>query len=241
MTSRAEQMMTLWTVLLWLLCGLGMAGLYDCLVMSQNRLNTLNQCEDKDITDMAGDALDDLIEGYRMNFKTGDLETLPHKFSKGEITPYLSAVKAAKDMGTPMPGPDYLASMLLMEGRPDFGFDSLNTNNKRAVALRDALVEQGHDPKAAGMAAALMDKQEVAERKGVTLGHAWNGLGRSKHQSGKQYGQKLLRQMQDAIPQPQNNPLFDYINSFFYAQPSGPISRKTGGAIENTTHYRKII
>lgn len=207
--------------------------------MSQNRQSSSSPSEKKGITDMAEDILDDLVEGYRMNFKTGELESMPHKFKKEEVTPYLSAFKAAKSLGYTMPGPDYLTSMLLMEGRPDFGFNSLNENNKRAVALRDTLVKQGHDPRAASAAAAMLDKQEVAERKGVTLGHAWNGLGRSKYQSGKQYGQRLLQQMQNAIPHPQNNQLFDFVNSFFYS--SGPISRKTGGAIENTTHYRKII
>jgi len=209
-------------------------------VTSQSQPSSSSPSENKGITDMDEDIVNDLIEGFRMDFKTDDkLESLPHTFSKSEMAPYLSAFKAAKSLGHSIPGPDFLTSMLLMEGRPDFGFDALNVNNKRAVALRDMLVEQGHDPRAASAAAALIDKQEVAERKGVTLGHAWNGLGRSRHQSGRQYGQKLLKQMQHGVTQPQNNALYDYINSFFHS--SGPISRKTGGAIENTTHYRKII
>lgn len=172
---------------------------------------------------MAEDIVNDLLKGYRMDFKNNKLESLPHRFDPSKITPYLNAVRSAAQMGHKMVDSATLAGMLLMEGREDFGYNSYNHDNREAKALFENLVEQGHNPRAAGMAAAILDKRQVAERLEIPFGMAWNGAGVNRYgQSGRKYATKLDRMINEGLPAEENQELVEFINNTLNPPPPPP-------------------
>ena len=99
------------------------------------------------------------IPVYRANPKnrygaTDRMETLPTMFDKATVSSFTRAAAAGQKHGVPVLPPEMIANLMLHEGREDAGFNELNHKNKKAVAIAEKLLEDGHTDEAAGFAAA---------------------------------------------------------------------------------------
>lgn len=158
-----------------------------------------------------------MIEGYRFNEtdpKAGPVEVLPTKYPMEHMAPYLEAYKVAtKQFGMPKLSPEKLAAMALAEGRYDFGYNQYNTENKEAQKLFETMTAQGVPPRAAGFAAAILDKQQVAKRLKIPFEKAWNGTGRSKAgKTGDDYVRRVRNNLK-AVNHEKNKQLYEFIKS----------------------------
>lgn len=160
------------------------------------------------------------IIGYRAAFnpkhadKNG-METLPTTFDKDKITKYVNAYADAKDQfGLPALTPQDLLNQLLVEGRSDFGFNSLDKNDKQANKIAGQLVDWGHEDLPAGFAGAIYNKQRIANAHNVPYYVAWNGEGRNKDTglTGWDYNDRI-NQSRFAVEDPRNKPLLDHIST----------------------------
>jgi hypothetical protein len=149
------------------------------------------------------------------------METRPTVLDKTTIEDYTKAMRAGAPIGIPQLTPAQLAQMLLVEGRSDFGFNSLNENNKRAMQKAELLQEMGHNRVAADFAAALYDKEQLAKRINRPLPEVWNGVGRSgmTGRTGAQHNERF-NEFGYAVEHPKNAELMDLLNSAYnYREP----------------------
>jgi hypothetical protein len=155
------------------------------------------------------------------------METMPTRLDKTTIEEYIKAMRAGKSMGIPQLTPNQLARMLLVEGRSDFGFNTLNENNKMAMQKAALLNEMGHNQMAANFAAALFDKQQLANRIKKPFQEVWNGTGRSMAtgRTGAQHNDRY-NEFGYAVDNPKNAELMNAINAAYHYQP--PIKQNLG-------------
>ena len=149
------------------------------------------------------------------------METMPTTVDKTTVEEYIKAMRAGQSLGVPQLTQDQLAKMLLVEGRGDFGFNALNENNKAAMEKATLLNEMGHNRVASDFAAALYDKQQLADRINRPFQEVWNGTGRSKMtgRTGAQHNQRF-NEFGYAVDHPKNAELMNTINSAYnYQEP----------------------
>jgi hypothetical protein len=156
-------------------------------------------------------------------YKSPDrLETLPRKYDKETLENFIKAMRAGEEFGVPQLSPQQIAKMAMVEGRSDLGFNMMNYNNPRAMQAATQLANYGHPGEAANFAGALIDKHQLAERKGIPFEHAWNGLGKSKYkQTGADYAKKY-EGIDYAVEHPKNAPLMQFINEAYQYQTPKP-------------------
>jgi len=170
------------------------------------------------------------------------VETIDYGYDKETMGNLLNAYNdAVKYHGIPKMHPDDLANMALVEGRSNFGYNEYNNNNKKANKIVSDLIKRGHDPYAAGFPAALMDKQQTAERLGVPMPQVWNGGGREA----KDYA-KRVEEHKYAVEQPKNQPLRQFIRQKVgYVEPDQKVAEvemepeafKRGGSVKMPDNY----
>ena len=163
---------------------------------------------------------EDKIPVYRANPKnrygaTDRMETLPTMFDKATVSSFTRAAAAGQKHGVPVLPPEMIANLMLHEGREDAGFNELNHKNKKAVAIAEKLLEEGHTDEAAGFAAAIYDKMQAAKRLNKPFAELWNGTGISKDkQTGAQYA-KRFEEMQYAATHPKNEGFLQYVRGHY--------------------------
>lgn len=163
------------------------------------------------------DRPNDFVHGYRYNNKTGSLESLPSFFEKRQFEPFLEAYKASKKHGNVEVSPDDFAALMLQEGRYDFGFNKFDydTAPKKAKEIYDKLKKEGYPDRAAGFAALLNEKHQVAKRLNIPIPMAWNGTGMSKAgQTGREYSKKVQK-TKELLNHPKNQPVREYFQKTF--------------------------
>ena len=175
---------------------------------------------------------DNMIDAYRANpknkFGAKDyIETQPTRLNAAQITAYMNALRDAQHLGVKPLSAEQLATMALLEGRSDFGYNQLNENNKKAVYKADLLQEMGHNRMPAEFAAALYDKQQLANRINRPLPEVWNGLGRSSltGRTGAQHNARF-NQFGYAVDSPKNAELMNTINEAYNYRP--PVKQELG-------------
>jgi hypothetical protein len=162
------------------------------------------------------DKIKDYLHGYRANPKNkygakDYMETLPTEYDKYTLSKYVRAMKEGKELGVPQLTPQQLANMALHEGRHDFGFNTMNSENKKAMEIYKALDEKGFGEGAA-FAGAIYDKYETAKRLNKPFEEVWNGTGvNTLGQSGADYA-KNFKEANYAATNAKNKDLLDYIN-----------------------------
>lgn len=136
---------------------------------------------------------DNMIDAYRANpknkFGAKDfIETQPTRLNSDQITAYMKALRDAQHLGVKPLSAEQLATMALLEGRSDFGYNLFDYKNPKAVKLAETLSDyMGHDPQAAGFAAAVLEKQLQSQRTGIPFTTLWNGTGRGAGGTGADY------------------------------------------------------
>ena len=156
------------------------------------------------------------LYAYRLDPKTGSLETLPSYYNKNFVEPYLRAYKASQKYGNNAYSPDDLMAIMLQEGRTNFGFNKfhLDTAPKQAQEIYKKLMNEGHDYEEAGFAALLKEKELVAKRLGISPYRAWNGTGVNKYgQSGSEYAKKVEK-TKELIQHEKNKQTRDFFHKF---------------------------
>ena len=150
------------------------------------------------------------------------LETISSAVDKGTMEDFIKAMRAGEKYGVPQLPPEYLASMLMKEGRSDFGYNDYNTNNPKARMVAEMLIKEGFNPAQAGFGAAILDKMQVANRLKIPFATAWNGLGVNRQgQTGQQYAQGITSGF-EAVNHPRNQPLVNTIREAYNYQPQPP-------------------
>jgi len=140
--------------------------------------------------------------------KTG-IETLNTGYDKETMGHLLDAYKTAvKQYGVPQLTPKELTAMALVEGRSNFGYNDFDYNDPQAVKIQQGLIKQGFDPYAAGFPAAIMNKQQLADRLNKPYFQVWNGAGRDA----VAYNKRVENAM-DVVAHPKNAELYQYIQS----------------------------
>jgi hypothetical protein len=155
------------------------------------------------------------------------METRPTVLDKTTIQDYIKAMREGEALGVPQLTQDQLARMILVEGRGDFGFNALNEDNKLAMKKAQLLQEMGHNRVPADFAAALYDKQKVAERINKPFQEVWNGTGRSgmTGRTGAQHNARY-NEFGYAVDHPKNADLMQAINEAYNYQP--PVKQNLG-------------
>lgn len=163
------------------------------------------------------DGIKDYLQAYRADPKgkyggKDRMETLPTEFDKYNINKLLRGLKAGEKYGVPQLTKQQLANLALHEGREDFGYNQINSDNKRAMEIRQKLIKEGIPHSAAGFAGAVFDKMDVAKRLNIPFEYAWNGTGTSQlGRTGKDYVNEA-KAMQYAATHPKNMELMDFID-----------------------------
>jgi hypothetical protein len=140
--------------------------------------------------------------------KTG-IETLNTGYDKETMGHLLDAYRTAvKQYGVPQLTPKELTAMALVEGRSNFGYNDFDYNDPQAVKIQQGLIKQGFDPYAAGFPAAIMNKQQLANRLNKPYFHVWNGDGPAAALYNKRVEGAL-----DTVEHPKNSELYQYIQS----------------------------
>jgi hypothetical protein len=167
-----------------------------------------------------------LIDVYRANpknkFGAKDyIETQPTKLNSAQITAYMKALRDAQSLGVKPLSPEQLVTMALVEGRSDLGYNMFDYNNKKAVELAKTLSgEMGHDPQASGFAAAVLEKQLLAQRTGIPFTTLWNGTGRGAGGTGADYTRRYNEAYNTgAYEHPKNALLYEAIASGLMPDP----------------------
>jgi hypothetical protein len=155
---------------------------------------------------------EDYLAGYRPSSKMKEgIESQPTYFHTGVMNQLLKTYDTAKKFGAPNIPPEKLAAMALVEGRHDFGYDDWNKDNKRAATLYQNLINGGANEKAAGFAAAVLDKNEVAHRLKIPFERAWNGTGKTIWgKTGKDYVGNV-KDAEKVLSHPKNQPIYNFI------------------------------
>lgn len=201
---------------------------------------------------------DNLIDAYRANpknkFGAKDyIETQPTRLNSAQITAYVKALRDAQSMGVKPLTPDQLATMALLEGRSDFGYNMFDYNNKKAVELAKKLSgDMGHDPQAAGFAAAVLEKQLASQRTGIPFTTLWNGTGRGSGGTGADYTRRYNQAYNTgAYEHPKNALLYEAIASGLMPDPVKPttpnmdamgnlLNFKDGGSVSKQKAFLKF-
>ena len=129
---------------------------------------------------------ENIITGYSADEKIKDdgksVENIATKFDKTKIEPKLKAYKIAieKNLIKEVPTEE-LMSLLLSEGRSDFGHNSLDNNNQESMAVYKKLRKQGFGDLESGFVATLHEKRMVSENLGITFYQAWCGSQRTHY------------------------------------------------------------
>jgi len=194
----------------------------------------------------------DILEGYRANPKnkygaTDRMETLPTRFDPKVIETYTRAAAAGTKYGVPVLSPKQLANMALHEGREDFGMNEngIDYNNKRQVELSRQLQRDGHDEEAANFAAALMGKNEMAQRLNKPLTVLWNGYGKQAEKYSKDSAIESY-----AADHPKNQPFVEFIDEHYNSalpvekmpfDPGPQTTFKHGGVVKPLKGSHKLI
>lgn len=162
--------------------------------------------------------LKNTIQGYRADpsgrFGGKDrMETRPTTVNAQYLMELVDGIKYAESKGMPKVSAETVVNKLLLEGREDLGTNEYNVNNKRAKALYDDMRAQGYGSKAATLAAAVLDKTEVANRLGIPFEKAWNGTGTSRAtgRTGAQHAQRSDA-MEYAAKSPKNKELLNLVS-----------------------------
>lgn len=201
---------------------------------------------------------DNMIDAYRANpknkFGAKDfIETQPTRLNSDQITAYMRALRDAAHLGVKPLTPEQLATMALLEGRSDLGYNMFNYNNPKAVKLAETLSDyMGHDPQAAGFAAAVLDKQMQSQRTGIPFTTLWNGTGRGAAGTGEDYTKRYKAAYNTgAYEHPKNAVLYEAIATGLMPEkekptmpqvdPMGnPTGYKTGGPVSKEKAFLKF-
>ncbi len=181
---------------------------------------------------------DAYIVGYRHNENPklkSPIETVPTYYPVAEVKPFLSAYKIAKNkFGVPDIGADRLAAMALAEGREDFGYNRFDRNNPKVMELYENLKSMGIPDRAAGFAAAIKEKSDVAQRLKIPFEKAWNGTGTSKYgKTGDDYVDRV-RKNRKALQHKDNSQIREFMrqNALLEEQDAPEVAAaKKGGSI----------
>ena len=124
------------------------------------------------------------------------------------------AMASAKNLGVPQLPPEMLAGLYLQEGRTDMGSNTHDVKNPVSNALVDTLTDKyGMHYGTASFLANLKEKQDLADKLGITFAEAWNGTGKvaGTKRTGKTYAKEFANQVK-AAQMPENQKLMDMIN-----------------------------
>ena len=164
---------------------------------------------------------DELAKLFAPGYRHG--ETLPSKFNLSDLNAMARAAQLGKQNGMPAWGQDQLLNKILLEGRGDAGTNEYNQNNKNAVFLRNSVLNAAQTPEQAiriynhqpAMAypAAVLDKDQTAQRFGISRERAWNGTGKNG-ETGRTGAQHAARaeQHKGAQNDPRNAELKDFMD-----------------------------
>lgn len=201
---------------------------------------------------------DNMIDAYRANpknkFGAKDfIETQPTRLNSDQINAYMRALRDAAHLGVKPLTPEQLATMALVEGRSDLGYNMFNYNNPKAVKLAETLADyMGHDKQAAGFAAAVLDKQQQSQRTGIPFTTLWNGTGRGAAGTGADYTKRYNAAYNTgAYEHPKNAMLYEAIATGLMPDPvkatmpqvdamGNPIGFKEGGHVSKEKAFLKF-
>jgi hypothetical protein len=181
----------------------------------------------------------DYLPAYRATNKHKEgVESQATHYHTGDMGRYLDTYKKAQQYGAPTIPAEKLAAMALAEGREDFGYNgTYNTDNPRAVKLFNKLVEDGADKYAAGFAASILDKNELAKRLKIPFEHAWNGTGTSIYgRTGSDHATRVLEN-QKILEHPKNQPIYNFIKNKLSAEEEGAPVLASADAIQMPEEY----
>jgi hypothetical protein len=194
--------------------------------------------------------------------RPGELETLPigwsesqrrvdrnYSLDRDELRIRAEALRDAKELGFKYPdditSPEFLAALALREGRGDYGSNAWGDEkltNKTAKRIFNTLLERGTDHTAASFAALMYEKAQDAKRLNKPFTLLWNGAGTFKEEDGTvgggEYYARNFDLFQQAARHRKNAPLVNFIRG---ALTPDPVRKASGGMVENTTHYPKMI
>ena len=180
------------------------------------------------------------------------LETQATNYNQAMLQAYAKALRDAQYHGGKTLTPEQLMTLALVEGRSDFGYNDLDVNDKRAKALAENLIAQGHNADAAGFAAAVDNKMRTAERLGIPFTVAWNGTGRGVGGTGRDYARRYDEAHNAGIYEhPKNALLYEAIQSGFMPDPEkatmpqvdamgNPTGMKKGGSVAKQKAFLKF-
>lgn len=184
--------------------------------------------------------LSQFVPAYRYGKKTKKRETTPHNFDPDAMNFYIQGMRAGEKYGVPQLDKATMAAIALQEGPTHpFGFNvaGFNFNNKKAVEIRDKMIEDGVDKKAATFAASVFDKNQTAQRLNIPFTLAWNGTGVNAYgQSGRQYA-SLVEQQKQMLADPKNAPFISWFNSAYDNNFKTPAQ----GYVSNLSEIEKTI
>lgn len=167
-----------------------------------------------------GNKFDNPVSFYRPNPKNlhgakDYLETMPTTLDADRLAEQTKALRAAEKYGGAKLTPQQLKTFYALEGRSDMGFNGTDFNNAKALEIAEKLKAEGHPEEAAYYAAALYDKNKVANRTGISLQEAWNGTGTSEYgKTGMDY-KHAYDAFQPYIEHPKNAELDKVINTSY--------------------------
>lgn len=149
------------------------------------------------------------------------MQTQPWKLDRTSLEEFIKAMRAGESLGVPQLTPEQLTRIAMNEGdRSDFGFNRLNTDNKKAVKVADILREMGHSKMTADFAGALLDKQQYAKQLKLPLEHVWNGTGVSQYgKTGGDYANQA-NEWGYAVNHPKNADFLNMVKEAWNYQPS---------------------
>jgi hypothetical protein len=201
---------------------------------------------------------DSVIDAYRANpknkFGAKDyIETQPTALNSAQITAYMKALRDAQHFGVKPLTPEQLVTMALVEGRSDLGYNMFNYNNPKALKMAETLSEaMGHNPDAAGFAAAVLDKQMQSQRLNIPFTTLWNGTGRGRGGTGADYTRRYNEAYNTgAYEHPKNALLYEAIANGLMPDPvkatmpqvdamGNPLGFKDGGHVSKQKAFLKF-
>lgn len=179
----------------------------------------------------------DTVEGYRPDWKgkyggKDGMETQPYKYDAAPIEENVRALVAAKDLGVPQLDAKQLATLLLKEGRSDFGTNSIKVTTKdgkteyydhdpnrpQEAKIYQGVLDKGFSTDAASFVTRMATKMETAKRLGIPFALAWNGTGKNVYKftgvkaDGHKYADEF-HYFEEAANHPKNKKLVGLIQS----------------------------
>ena len=182
------------------------------------------------------DESDKVVPVYRADpanrFKGNNgLETQPTYLDPEMIQKQIAAIRAGEKYGVPKLSPQQLKTFYPLEGRSDMGFNGVDFNDAKALELAEKLKAEGHHPDQAYYAAALYNKNNMANRLHAPLPQAWNGFGTSEYgKTGLDYN-KAYEAFGKVVDHPQNKEFNTLIDNA-YNNPQMPQPTNTTAPTE---------